>query len=271
MKSNAILQSNLLDIIFENRNKDYGAYPLRKNYNRRLGNALSVMLAFVLVLSFLSFINKKQEATIMAKEIITHVEPLKLTPFKNDLKNLPAKIPNLKHAVTSHLAVNAPPAIVTDKIINKIVAAEQIEMPSNVITEISGVSSTSIVSGEGGADSLKITAPEIIKKDKLLPVENPEIMPQYPGGVNALLAFLRNNLHEPEDIEGDEVITVKIKFVINYNGKTESFKVLQSDGEIFDNEVIRVLKKMLPWIPGKSNGENVSVYYYLPVKFTAGL
>ena len=64
-------------------------------------------------------------------------------------------------------------------------------------------------------------------------------------------------------------MSVKIKFVVNYSGKLESFDVLKSGGMAFDNEVLRVLKNMPLWIPGKSNGENVSVYYVVPVKFTS--
>lgn len=60
---------------------------------------------------------------------------------------------------------------------------------------------------------------------------------------------------------------MKVKFVVNFSGKLESFKVIESGGEVFDNEVLRVLQKMQPWIPGKNNGENVSVYYTVPVKF----
>ena len=65
------------------------------------------------------------------------------------------------------------------------------------------------------------------------------------------------------------MISVKVKFVVNYNGRLEAFNVLESGGYIFDNEVLRVLRKMPLWIPGKSNGENVSVYYTVPVKFTS--
>ena len=100
------------------------------------------------------------------------------------------------------------------------------------------------------------------------PVYVAEIMPQYPGGIKALLDFLKKNLRSPEDIEGEEV-SVKVKFVVNYDGKPESFDVIKSGGIAFDNEVMRVLKKMPLWIPGKSNGENVSVYYVVPVKFTS--
>ena len=94
-------------------------------------------------------------------------------------------------------------------------------------------------------------------------------MPQYPGGIKALLAYLKKNLHAPDAVEEGKQVSVKVKFVVNYDGKLESFKVIESGGEVFDNEVLRVLQKMPLWIPGRSNGENISVYYTVPVRFTS--
>jgi protein TonB len=94
-------------------------------------------------------------------------------------------------------------------------------------------------------------------------------MPQYPGGLKALLDYLKKNLQAPDDLEAGKEVSVKVKFVVNYNGQLEAFNVLESGGCIFDNEVLRVLRKMPRWIPGKSNGENVAVYYTVPVKFTS--
>lgn len=67
--------------------------------------------------------------------------------------------------------------------------------------------------------------------------------------------------------EGEE-IAVKVQFIVSYNGEVTGFAVVETGGESFDNEVIRVLKKMPKWIPGKTSGENVSAYFVIPVKFT---
>jgi len=63
------------------------------------------------------------------------------------------------------------------------------------------------------------------------------------------------------------LIAVKIKVVVGYDGKLKIFELVQDGGIEFNNEVIRVLKKMPAWLPGKSRGQNVSVYYTIPVKF----
>ena len=78
-----------------------------------------------------------------------------------------------------------------------------------------------------------------------------DVMPQYPGGMKELIKFLKKNLVAPAEIDEEE-IGVKIKFVVNYDGSLVSFNIMQSGGDIFDNEVIRVLKKMPKWIPGKA-------------------
>jgi len=62
-------------------------------------------------------------------------------------------------------------------------------------------------------------------------------------------------------------VSVRVKFVVDYSGKLQSFVTLVDGGEEFNKEVVRVLKKMPEWIPGKAKGENVSVYYTIPVKF----
>jgi periplasmic protein TonB len=104
--------------------------------------------------------------------------------------------------------------------------------------------------------------------DKMTPLYSAEVMPAFPGGMEALRKFLQKHLHNPQEMETGELVSVKIKFVVGFEGKLKSFEIIEDGGTIFNNEVIRVLKKMPEWIPGKSNGQAVSVYYTIPVKFT---
>lgn len=92
-------------------------------------------------------------------------------------------------------------------------------------------------------------------------------MPSYPGGMNALRKFLVRNLENPKDMKEGEVANVKLKFMVGYNGELQSFETLQDGGNEFNREVMRVLKKMPNWAPGKSKGQNVSVFYTIPIKF----
>ncbi len=269
MNQHAILSSNLLDILFDNRNKEYGAYTLRKSYNKRLQVALLSMLTLSLLLCLL-FLKGSAPVSNARTTVITIPDAI---PFSYH----PTSKPKSKVAITiAHSKkanqIDLPPRIVDSININNFSATPIETTPSSISADSSGISyepggegnSNSSITGPPGIDS-RLTESKITKRG---PVDVAEIMPQYPGGIKALLDFLKKNLHSPEDIEGGEV-SVKIKFVVNYDGKLESFDVIKSGGIAFDNEVMRVLKKMPLWIPGKSNGENVSVYYVVPVKFTS--
>lgn len=272
MDSNTILQSDLLDIIFENRNKEYGAYLLRKNYQRRM--SLSLLLAFAIVLAlFLIPFFAVDKTIVNDGASITKTHEYKASDFINEKSGTQKNVASVFKKKAS--AVKNPetiPHIVDGPHINKIIASENALSTSDI--EISGNGSLNNATDPGmntgfpdATSSLIVTKKTEIIENRVLPVA--EGMPQFPGGMKALLAYLKKNLHAPDDlIEEGKTISVKVKFVVNYNGKLENFLVIQSGGEVFDSEVLRVLKTMPLWIPGKSSGENVSVYYIVPVKFT---
>ena len=269
MNQDTILRSNLLDIIFENRNKDYGAYTLRKAYTKRLLLALFGMIIISLFFCLLILLNKNSIEVFsqplpnifIPDKTVSEFHPFSNSEHKSVVKiTHPKKIPE----------INGPPQIVASININKLPATPQEIQQSLDGTVVSAINFPSNAEGSGN-EVLKGKAemPLTVQPPKPNnPVEVAEIMPQYPGGIKALLAFLKKNIHSPADVEEGEDVSVKIKFVVNYSGSVESFNIVQSGGDAFDKEVIRVLKKMPLWIPGKSNGENVSVYYVVPVKFT---
>jgi protein TonB len=110
--------------------------------------------------------------------------------------------------------------------------------------------------------------PTVVKTiDKTTPFLTAEVMPTFPGGVDGLKKFLERNLTNPTMLNEGEMVSVKVQFIVGYDGNLKGFTVLQDGGDEFNQEVIRVLKKMPTWIPGKTQGQNVSVYYTIPVKF----
>ena len=120
-----------------------------------------------------------------------------------------------------------------------------------------------------GKDTVAIVAAVLPKIDIVTPLDGADVMPAYPGGMNALRLFLQKNLADPQEVEEGQNISVKIKFIVGYDGKLKGFETVEDGGNAFNNEVIRVLKKMPNWIPGKMGTESVSVYYTVPVKFVS--
>ncbi|MCW3093842.1 MAG: energy transducer TonB [Ferruginibacter sp.] len=143
---------------------------------------------------------------------------------------------------------------------------EELAIGSNTNIVLNGTGPQIIMPAADGNDAGPAVA--IVEAvDKITPLETAEVMPEYPGGLEALRKFLVRNLNNPRDMEDGELVSVKIKFVVGFDGKLKGFELLQDGGNEFNEEVIRVLKKMPAWIPGKSRGQNVSVYYAIPVKF----
>ena len=259
MDSNTILKSNILDIIFDNRNKAYGAYVLRKDYNTRVAKSLLIMFSFVIALALWQVFKKDTVQLLPAITKITDVttepapvwehKPLATQPFRRS---------------TSSISL---PVIVKDPLMPD----KHNDQPNNSNNTTGPIGTNSPSDSTGVKGPVKTVVAE--KPTDLVKPTGPrdfaEVMPEYPGGLNALIKFLKRNLRSPHDLEENQEATVQVKFVVNIDGSLTGFEVMQTGGEDFDKEVLRVLNKMPKWIPGKTHGENVSVYYSVPVKFTA--
>ncbi len=273
MKTELILQSDVLDIVFENRNKAYGAYDLRKFYNNRLIKSMAAMLAAVIILSAFTFLpDKKKEVYKVGPEIVmgsaTNLptekpkEPEKNKSEAQKPKQKPATDVLTTPKIVDNKTPTAPISALRDSaLIGKAPETGEPGTPATVVPAGTGVG----VGGTGeGPGKPEPEAPINVN----VPMESPDFMPEFPGGMKALKKFLERHLTTPRELEEGEMISVKIKFVVGYDGKLKSFETMEDGGEEFNKEVIRVLKKMPEWTPGKARGQNVSVYYTIPVKFT---
>ena len=100
------------------------------------------------------------------------------------------------------------------------------------------------------------------------PYEVVEQMPQFPGGDKALIKYLGDNIVYPiEALESGIQGRVIIRFVVTKVGKIERVEVIRSVDVLLDKEAVRVVKSLPRWIPGKHKGENVNVWFTLPVNF----
>jgi periplasmic protein TonB len=259
MDSKTILKSNILDIIFDNRNKAYGAYVLRKDYNSHVVKSLLIMFSIVLVLAVLQAFKRDsvQILPIVPKivDVITQPQPIW------EQKPLAAQTSRGSNSSTH------PPVILNDPL----VPDKPNDPQPNNSNNNTGPAGPSTPADSTGV-AVPVTPVDPVKPDPITPT-GPygfvEVMPEYPGGMNALIKFLKRNLKTPQDMDENQVADVRVKFVVNTDGSLTGFEVTQTGGEDFDKEVLRVLNKMPKWIPGKTHGENVRVYYTVPVKFTA--
>lgn len=96
-----------------------------------------------------------------------------------------------------------------------------------------------------------------------------EVMPEFPGGEDALVAFLVNNIKYPKEATKKDISgTVYVNFVVDKKGNCIKHKVTKSPSPILSKEALRIMKKMPKWKPGKQGGKPVSVLYDVPITFT---
>ena len=274
MKTDHILKADVLDIIFDNRNKKYGAYILRKFYHERLYKALGITFIFIALISLFVLLQKSEKNIGMPGEMTTIMGSILPTADIEKIK--PPATPEKPRPPAILRPIDAQQITTTIKIVDVSTDATKFATDMDNAT-ISNVTSDAvdgvkqIVNGVSGPAIKTANSAEPVKAiDKTKPLVNAEVAPSFPGGEEALIKFLQKNLQNPEDIEEGQIVSVKIRFIVGYDGILKGFETVQDGGRPFNNEVIRVLKKMPDWIPGKTAGENVSVYYTIPVKFIPG-
>ena len=270
MTNKEILQSDLLDIIFENRNKVYGAYSIRRGYNNRMLTALGAGMSVILLLIFINGLSNKEESTFVVpidkKEItVREVEILKEKPKQLEK---PKEIIKQKTVAPKVAAVKftTPPQIKEDnKVKDRMVAIADMgdkkisDKPAEGIKDIGIVKpmvKPAIEPGNGTGTEPK--QPDFIVQER---------EPEFPGGAEALKRFLGKNLSTPDELSAGEKKVVQIKFKVDKDGSVTSFEIVTSGGGDFDREVVRVCKKMPKWTPAIQNGINIPVSYVLPVTF----
>jgi protein TonB len=264
MEPEMILQADVLDIIFDDRNKEYGAYELRSHYERRLKKSIAVVFLLIVVsILFFYWLNNIPHSKTIT-EIFKPTDTISLVTVEIDKRILQPELAHKRIATVQ----STPPLIVRDKIITnppptiddqnlKQIGKANIDgdLPSGVVQPVSDGN------GKSGNTSESVLEEETV-------ASHPDFMPEFPGGMEALQRYLSRNLKMPrEDLEPGTKVPTLVRFVVDKDGTITGIEFEKSGGKDFDNEVARVIKKMPPWKPGKQNGKSVAVYFKLPVIF----
>ncbi len=269
MTTNQLLNADLLDIIFENRNKEYGAYVLRREYPQNLKKALISMLLLVAAIVIYAYAtSKKSSGENEGKVYVSHQVDLVNVDKKEEPKQ-----PEEKRTVKDKPATkidNIPIIVDKDSIKNPVPDRDTPEeyVPGKENSAATGDGNNMVQGNEGTVTSIppKPAEPET---PAIIDQGMADVQPEFPGGVEAWRRYLGNMLRMPEDLEAGDKRTVKVKFVVNINGEITDAEIVQSAGVAFDREVLRVIGKMPKWKPGKQHGKNIAVYFTQPVSFVA--
>jgi periplasmic protein TonB len=248
-----------VELVFADRNKEYGGYVIRRNYQRRVVVALVIAVVALLIAvgvpKLMEVLSKvKMGAKDTMNEAVTLAEPPPID------KTAPPPPPVIPPPPVQQTIKFTPPKVVKD---------EEAQEPPPTQEETKDVQvSTQTQEGSKDVVDLPTDAPAVDPDEgKVFTVV--EEMPNFPGGEEKLFEYLQKNIKYPpvareNGIQGRVYVT----FVVDKDGKIKDAKVLRGIGGGCDEEALRVVRGMPEWKPGKQNGRSVQVQYNLPVNFT---
>lgn len=242
------------DIVFESRNKEYGAYKLRKKYNRNV--LIAILIGTIIIGTAIITPYLKASADVnRAKRAERQVE-IKMENLDQPQQNVePPPPPPPPVETVRQIAYVAP--VVVDSIrpedVKQLMTADQAQVE---------VKNEEVQVQEQVQEEVK---EEEAPQEVFVVVEE---MPTFPGGEPALMQFINSNIQYPEIAKENNIQgRVILKFCVTYKGGVDQVQVLKGVDPSLDNEAIRVIKMLPAWKPGKQGGKPVNVWYNVPVVF----
>ena len=256
MKSDHV--ESLEEIIFENRNKLYGAYDLRKKYSTIIVISLLIAVFFIgSALTYPLWMTDPQDQMQKKDSITVYVEPFR----HRDLQKLPEPVPPpAKNPAEKKILAWSTPKV-TDEAID-----QDDPLP---VSPVEPGPSAEPVGGSVIPLPPEKSEPPIIQPGPPEPYIIVSEMPFFPGGETELHKYFLTRIRYPREARESNIEgTVYLSFIIESNGTVSNIKVLRGIGGGCEEEAIRVASTMPDWTPGKQNGNPVRVKLTLPVKFT---
>ncbi|HEY4062804.1 MAG TPA: energy transducer TonB [Puia sp.] len=270
MDVNKILNADILDIIFEGRNKEYGAYDLRKTYNKRLVKAI-IATAVVILLLFGGYFVSNLNGGGPKKQMV--VQDVQLEDIKEEKKNEPPPPPPPKiEPPKVEMAKFTPPKIVKDNEVKeeeKPPEQEKLEDTKIGTVNQEGVKDEGITAPPVDAGKGVVEAPKKDEEDYDKTFTKVEIESDYPGGPAAWLRYLNKNFRYPDDAVNNEIQgTVVVQFIVDKEGNVSDVVAISGpENGGLREEAIRVIKKSGKWTPAVQNGRQVKSYKKQPIVF----
>ncbi len=263
-----IFSSDWCKIVFDSRLKDYGAFELRTDSSRR--HRIALIATIILALAIFTLPGLIKSIIPEKKEVNVEVTAMsKIDLEKNKVKEVQPIIEQAPPEKIKSTIKFTPPVIKED---HEVKDEEIMKTQEEVTDSKLSISVADVQGNSSDADAVDIADLDVktkVVEEEEAPFTVVEQMPEYPGGDEARIRFLRDNIEYPQLArEAGITGTVFITFVVGKDGRLSNFKILRGIGGGCDEEAIRVLKKMPPWIPGRQGGKTVPVQFNLPIKFT---
>lgn len=268
MEIQQIAAADWLDLLFDGRNKEYGAYDLRKNYNRRLVKSIAIMASVCLLFAGSCSLVGKLRGTDSIQQMVTPDIFLSDAVPEKKIDPLPIQKPLAAATAVATIRDVTTRIVPNDKVDPKDVPPAESEITDVKIgaTTTAGPESGDIVTappGDGAAKGI-VTAPHEPAGNDDIIFDRVEIESSYPGGIENWRRFLLKNFHPDKAIEEGIGGTVIVKFVVDKEGNVSDVEAI-SGPEPLRLEAVRVIKKSGKWSPAIQNGRMVKSYKRQPI------
>jgi protein TonB len=269
MEANKILNADILDLVFEDRNKDYGAYDLRKTYNRRITRALLITASIAVLILGGSFLANTLKSKNTGKVDIKDVVLQDIKQQEEKKPEPPPPPPPKQEPPKVEMTKFTPPKIVKDEEVKETPPpVEQLKDTKIDVVNQQGIKD------EGLAPTVVDQGKQVIEvkkeDDENKVFEKVEIEASFPGGESAWRKYLERNLNPNAPVDNgapEGSYTVWVQFIVDKEGNISDVKALTNHGYGMEDESMRVIKKGPKWVPAQQNGRQVKAYRKQPITF----
>ena len=266
------------ELVFEGRNKAYGAYDLRaKSGRRHLYAIIDIIIGIIIIGIAIGLFLAAQEAIknsfAVEEDLVTELSELKKEEVKKEEKKV--EIPQEQKQEIQKVAVKASIAFTVPEIVDQVDESKKLKNQDEL-----NRSNISIASQDYEGDSKDGINIDDLRDNQTqggtsAPVEEEakvynvvEQMPSFPGGEAALLKYVNTHIKYPAIAQEQEISgVVVLRFVVKEDGSVGEVIVQKSLEKHCDEEAVRVVKSLPRFIPGKQQGKAVRVWYTLPVRY----
>lgn len=266
------------DLIFDHRNKDFGAYTLRKTSIARHNKAMIVVILFIILVVVLAYVVKGIQQAIEESRPKDEIEQVMVNIATEEVEEEEEEEVQERYEEPEPEAL--PEEILNTVKVTEILIAEdedvkaedEIKSADELQQTETAFGQTNFDQGTDDRNVVREHKDEVIVEEKTPEPEQVftavEQMPAFPGGDTELMKYLSSHInYPPMAMENNIQGRVIVQFVVTKTGKVGEVRVVRGVDRDLDNEAVRVVKSLPDFIPGKMNGQAVNVWYTLPVTF----
>lgn len=266
-----------VEMVFADKNKEYGAYALRKGTSSR--NIKSIVILLIAALLIGGFLVYKVHQQKVEEERMAYNQAMELKALQEAAKKKKKDEPKVQPKVEPRKEI--PEVRQTQKFTAPVIKKDNLVKEENQVKQMEDLDKKAAV-GNVDQEGTQSRVVEAVRNDIAVNTPPPapkeevankvfdivEEMPSFPGGNGALMSYLQSNVKYPIVAQENGVQgRVQIGFVVEPDGSISGVKVVRSVDPSLDKEAMRVVRSMPRWNPGKQNGQAVRVKYTVPVLF----